>query len=89
MENSSSPSWLAEMTAYVVNKFGFLWQYVDMRDGKTVAMVITVLVAIAIFLSLIEYRGETKGVVLRGLIVMCWISAAGFAIFGLDAWMSA
>lgn len=85
MENS--PSWLAEKTAYVVNQFGFFWQYVDMRDTKTVAMVITALVSICLFLSLIQHKRQTTGVFLRGLIVIFGISAAGFAIFGLQAWM--
>lgn len=84
----NSPSWLAEKSAYVANKFGFFWQYVDMRDGKTVAMVITALVSICLFLYLIQYKKPTTGVFLRGLIVFFGASAAGFAIFGLQAWMN-
>lgn len=86
MENS--PSWLAEKSAYVANLFGFFWQYVDMRDGRTVAMVITALVAICLFLWQFNIRNEVLERLRRAVIVLFGASAAGFVIFGLQAWMN-
>ncbi|EKF59397.1 hypothetical protein ASE36_15455 [Rhizobium sp. Root274] len=64
------------------------YQYVDFHNSERVAMIVTALVALAIFMRLLHLPKVWMKVVANLIFFLVCMHAVGFTLIGIAAWQS-
>ncbi len=84
----NEPSWLAQMTAYVVNNYLVVFRFADWSNPTKTGILTALLIVLAFcfWLKSLDARSDARRTTWRALVVLVGFNIGVIALFAVERW---